>query len=505
MKTLKFKCSLLTDVIINQNAATVGNQASLDFIPGSNFLGIAAGKLYESVSPEDAAVMFHSGKVRFGDAHPAYDSLRSLRVPSAMFYPKLMTPKEMCFISPYYEREKDTLQDGHPYQLKQCRNGFYAFLDNHGIEQKVEKTFAIKSAYDANTRRSKDKQMYGYQSIDKDLNFFFEIAIDDEVPDNLSSLIKDAIVGTNCVGRSRTAQYGLVSISMCDYEDVPSGNAQGDLVLIYADSRLIFLDEYGLPTFQPTAQQLGVDGKIDWFKSQIRTFQYAPWNSTRQSRDMDRCGIEKGSVFVVKKGTKHVPAESQYVGLYQNEGFGKVIYNPDFLKADSNENGKALFTLVDLPKKEKEKVPPIIPNDLLRKYPLLNFLENSKKKEDEITKVYKAVNDFVKKEGKYFFLQGQADEAFASQWGKIRSIAMQCKTKGELLMELFDKRRMKGQESLPDAYLTHGVAEEKWEERGRKDMLKDFIENITKEYVQLAVINLAAEMAKKCRRENDGR
>jgi hypothetical protein len=498
MKTLKFKCSLLTDVIINQNAATVGNQASLDFIPGSNFLGIAAGKLYKLVSPEDAAVIFHSGKVRFGDAHPAYESLRSLRVPSAMFYPKLMSPKEMCFISPYYEREKDTLQDGHPYQLKQCRNGFYAFLDNHGIEQKVEKTFAIKSAYDANTRRSKDEQMYGYQSIDKGLNFFFEIAIDDEVPDNLSSLIKDAIVGNNCVGRSRTAQYGLVSISICDYQDVASNNAQGDLVLIYADSRLIFLDEYGLPTFQPTAQQLGVDGEIDWCKSQIRTFQYAPWNFKRQARDTDRCGIEKGSVFVIKEAKK-IPAESKYVGFYQNEGFGKVIYNPDFLQADSNKNGKALFTLVDLPKKEKEKAPPI-PDDLLRKYPLLNFLENSKKKEDEITKVYKAVNDFVETESKRFFQQGYANETFASQWGKIRSIAMQCKTKEELSTALFDKTRIKDHKFIPDAYLTHGVAKEKWEERGRKDKFYNFINSITEEYTQLAVINLAAEMAKKCRR-----
>ena len=42
MKTLYFKCTLLTDVIITQSAATDGHQSTLDYIPGSNFLGICA-------------------------------------------------------------------------------------------------------------------------------------------------------------------------------------------------------------------------------------------------------------------------------------------------------------------------------------------------------------------------------------------------------------------------------------------------------------------------------
>lgn len=42
MKTLQFKCKLLSDVILNQRAATEGNQESLAFIPGNCFLGIVA-------------------------------------------------------------------------------------------------------------------------------------------------------------------------------------------------------------------------------------------------------------------------------------------------------------------------------------------------------------------------------------------------------------------------------------------------------------------------------
>lgn len=46
MTTLQFKCTLLSDVILNQKAATEGPNQTLDFIPGSNFLGIVASKLY---------------------------------------------------------------------------------------------------------------------------------------------------------------------------------------------------------------------------------------------------------------------------------------------------------------------------------------------------------------------------------------------------------------------------------------------------------------------------
>ena len=47
MKTIQLQCTLLSDVIISETSATTGNRHSLDFIPGNNFLGIAASKLYD--------------------------------------------------------------------------------------------------------------------------------------------------------------------------------------------------------------------------------------------------------------------------------------------------------------------------------------------------------------------------------------------------------------------------------------------------------------------------
>lgn len=88
MKTLKYKCTLLSDIILTQNAGTKTQQGTLDFIPGNAFLGIAASKLYGTLSQEKSLEMFHSGHVRFGDAHPLSGNIRSLRIPAIYYYKK---------------------------------------------------------------------------------------------------------------------------------------------------------------------------------------------------------------------------------------------------------------------------------------------------------------------------------------------------------------------------------------------------------------------------------
>lgn len=65
MEKIQFKCELLSDIVLNDSSATEGKRRSLDFIPGNNFLGIAAAQLYEKTD-EAAWCIFHSGHVRFG-------------------------------------------------------------------------------------------------------------------------------------------------------------------------------------------------------------------------------------------------------------------------------------------------------------------------------------------------------------------------------------------------------------------------------------------------------
>ncbi len=496
MKYIHFSCKLLSDLIINQKSATEGNQATLDFIPGNNFLGITAGQIYNKLSAQEQILLFHSGKVRFGDAHPSINNKRSLRAPSVMYYPKLKKSSDICYIYSAYNRDNDPEK----LQLKQCRGGFYIFDKEVGIAVDINKSFAIKSAYDRNERRSKDKQMYGYQSIEKGLEFIFEIAVNDEVSDELLTQIKASLTGIKRIGRSRTAQYGLVEISESNtsQEQNSSPDTISDhYIYVYADGRLIFLDQNGLPTFTPNASDLGVDeGEIDWSKSQIRTFSYAPWNFKRQARDADGCGIEKGSVIVIKTENKPFLAYG-YVGKYQNEGFGKIIYNPWFLKSIQNTNGKAFCTLLEAEKSKGEVIKDFKPKTQDPAAILvLNYLKLREKEAKTQEEVYQMVNDFTNQNADLF-----SSHAFASQWGSIRSLAHQYPKIEDLRNELFEKKIQKYGKQIDFAYLTHGIAKEKWAERNRMKKFKEFFDKLTDENVQFAIVNLAAEMAKKCGRK----
>ena len=474
MEKLKFKCTLQSDVIISQSASTEGNQYSLDFIPGNNFLGIAASFIYDKVNALD---VFHSGKVRFGDANPSIEGrCRGLRVPNVMFYPKLKKASEECYI--HYLIPDPDADEIKGLQLKQCREGFYAFAESKGTPVDFEKCFAIKSAYDSKKRRSEDGKMFGYQSLPKGLVLYFEIESD--LDEKTNEQIAKVVCGTRNIGRSRTAQYGLVKIEGTNYEEVCSTaktfTKDGkQYATVYADGRLIFLDENGEPTFRPKASDLGFQGKddkIDWSKSQIRTFQYSPWNGKRHTYDTDRCGIEKGSVFVVECASS--PTESTYVGNYKNEGFGKIIYNPAFLEGKSD--GKANVLLEETSVSKVSQTDEVPSNSVL-----FQFLKKQQAKSESTRSLYQDVNDFVSLFGNRF-----TGEQFASQWGSIRNIVMIATEEGNI-------------PAMVLAFLDHGVAKAKWEERGRKEALEQFMTNTYN--IRERMMNLASEMAKICRKE----
>lgn len=479
MAKLQFTCTLLSDVILNQNSGTKTEQTTLDFIPGNSFLGIAASSLYLKLSPEESLILFHSGKVRFGDAHPVCGGSRSLRIPAVLYYKKGGELNDGAFVLYKWNAEPGV-------QPKQCRSGFYVFADDKASKIKTSKSVAIKSAYDREMRRSKDEAMYSYESLRKGLKFAFEVDFDDDVQ-GLQKSVRESLVGNKHIGHSKTAQYGLVRIESNDWTEPESSvsfdsDENGkDLALVYADGRLIFLDETGVPVFSPRAKDLGFqDGaEVDWTKSQIRTFQYAPWNSKRQNPDTDRCGIEKGSVIVVKLNGTQSPAVSGYVGDYKTEGFGKVIYNPSFLNTDANGYSSLMF-------EEATPVQEAVPaagsasmNNLL-----IRYMEKRKQGGGE-NRAYEIANKYVRENAKDF---RNSEERFASQWGYIRTLADSADN-----LKTF-------RESL-EKYLSHGVAEEKW--TYKKKTLLDFVdEKVIKANSGIwreIMVNLASEMAKQCK------
>ena len=143
MKTLQFKVTLLSDVIINQRAATEGNQSTLDFIPGSAFLGVAAGKIYQDESDE-SFMLFHSGKVRFGHAHPfvtkwVFESF------CCMVQEEDYKSDTELFVHDGIPKEGLKDENDNPVQLKQYREDFIISKGENMVSKvEIQKHFAIK-------------------------------------------------------------------------------------------------------------------------------------------------------------------------------------------------------------------------------------------------------------------------------------------------------------------------------------------------------------------------
>ncbi len=481
MKIVYFKCTLLSDVVVNASLATEGNMQSLDYIPGSNFMGIVA-KAYDDLGKR-AYDILHSGSISFGDALISHDKTMSVAVPFSLFTDKLATNIEKDNVWVHHGIENLPVIDNRKVQLKQQREGY---LTTDGIWiRKVEKIFNLKSAYNAKERRSAEGKMFGFDAIKKGQEFIFSVSFEDE------SYIEEVISlleGEKSLGKSKSAQYGLVRIEkMNDVASFQSNEQEKNgLLVVYAESNLSFFNEYGHPTFTPKAEDFGVDGKILWDKSQIRTYSYSPWNNKRNTSTTQRDVILRGSVIVIIPDNEvRVDILPQQVGHYRTEGLGRVLYNPIFLeygenglwkyKAKESENNNGTFVT--------------IPDDsaINVSTPLGQYLKKKCQESDNELAVGRAVlNVFFSTEGNIL----QDRTITPSQWGAIRSFAMQAKDIDDLDKKLFDDEK---------GYLCHGVAAERiWDkQRGkRRKTLKRVIKN-NKELGTAFVAKLAAEMAKK--------
>ncbi len=347
MKRLYFKCKFLSDVILNAQTANEGTPLTLDYIPGSNFLGLVAAN-YNDFGSELAYDIFHSGNVRFGDAHLTDGEEKSFKAPLSWFINKGDHIRDRKWLHHALSEEQRMNLLRQSVQLKQVRNGWLTY---QGKQIEAEKNFAIKSAYDREKRRNSDGQLFGYKSLTSGLEWIFTVDImDDKIDDN--SLI-DVLRDKKSIGRSRSAQYGRIQIDYIKTREqfsVTSGKAfkiaDKNYISIYADSRLAFFDKFGQPTLQPVASQFGFDQwKIEWSLCQVTSQIFAPWNRQTNNRLADRVCFDKGSVFILSPLPENkdckIPSYKGCVGEYKSEGFGQILLNSFFL--EFNEQGESTF------------------------------------------------------------------------------------------------------------------------------------------------------------------
>jgi len=493
-----FKCKFLSDVVLNADTHTEGNQQSLDYIPGSNFLGIVAKSYKEFKDKNIAYDIFHSGKVRFGDAHISNENKRSLKQPASWFFKKGDEDKKEIFLHHYINDDmmQKNRKDG--VQLKQIRTGYFT-NDNKILEP--EHNFAIKSAYDIKERRSKEGQMYGYDALRKGSEWIFTVEADDE---KLLNEVAEKLDGEKNIGRSKTAQFGRVIIEVDDKLNDSinqiNPNFMGNDLLIYFESCCAFIDDNGNPTFQPEIDKLGIEADhkevgIVWEKSQILTKTFSPWNATRKTRDADRVCIDKGSVIYVEGGKVDEEKIKKGIGVYRNEGFGKVIINPLFLKGDKKT---ALYE--NPPKKTDNKknivFTSIVDKDKKNDDKYIEWINDQIKIQDRYSEVVKATNVFIEKN-----YDDYKRSISPSQWGAVRERAQRETDLKKLKLDLFrpeeSHKDSRGIKVIDDrgGFLRHGKSAQKWREKYK--ILEKAVNSVDKGIARRFLINLCSEMAKR--------
>lgn len=480
MKMYQYKCKLLSDLVIPSSSATEGFNQSLDYIPGAKFMGIVAGKLYKKDKDNSAILdLFYNGKVRYSDAYPLLGGNVGLKVPFKWFHPKGGTITDKIYLH-VEDLPKETLKSEQP---KQARAGYYIPInDTEGKYLKISQDFSIKSAYNSLKRKSEDAKMYGYFSLPKGTEWSFTIT---DSTGRYADEIKYVIEGKKRIGRSRSAEYGLVQIDFLS--EITSNTAKEAVkgkVYIYAKSNLCFYDENGRNTARPSESQLllPLNSKILWDRSQIRTRVYQTWNRKRFNRDADRVIIEKGSVIAVQLSESINPSLiEQGIGSHQSEGFGEVLINPNFLMSETPElalkveelnlddwrTNYSFFTV-----KECDK------DDLI-----INYLSRQEKVSKQVLDIDKQVNDFIENHGMF-------KKVSNSQWGILRNYAKNTEN-----VEHFQKLVF----SQEAGFMYRGQSEKVWRAQNKRGILQSYLfdgKSLPKSNIIPFTIKLAAQMAK---------
>jgi len=396
MKELVFQVKFLSDIILQSTSNTEGNIQQLDFIAGSNFLGMVA-KDYNKF--KDSFNIFHSGKVRFTDATILKDDKQTYKMPLSFFHEKL---NDKVMLNHHH------IKDFSKYiQLKQFRKG-YLTKDKEFID--IKYNYSQKSAYDIDKRKSKDSSMFGYNSIKQGSNWQFTLKYDD-ISDKDLELIKSNLIGVQRLGKSKSAQYGQVEITLNgSNENIEDLNLKDETIL-YLNSRLALIDDNGNPTYDLKYICDGLsDENIIYNKSQIKISSFTPYNGARRTKDYERVIINKGGVIVLKDISKEqLEIIKNGVGAYLSDGFGDILINPIFLK---DENRFKLIKDKDNSDK-KEDQREIIKNSSNDN--LTQFLINKSNLSAKRLKIEDEVRFFIDKHKNSYLNMN-------SQWGTIRSI-----------------------------------------------------------------------------------
>ena len=291
--------------------------------------------------------------IRFGDGLPTRDGQVGWPVPLNCHFLKKQGPKGTPIngLTDPKEQADDRLKRGD--QAQQLRRGH---LTTQGSRFEVESDYLLKTALNRNKfGRPKDRQLFEFETLRAGSRFRVALRWDTSQP-NLADRVNDVVrtlTGPGiALGRSRSAQFGRVRISLAEASDVPESlnvgaapaetGAPRNPLHFYLASDLAIIDSGG-PRLTLRAADVGLpdEWKLVPERTFLRTRRYSPWNDFHNSRMAERQVIARGSVITFAKSDNEAATPAQLdavrrilaggVGEYREEGLGWVMLNPAFV------------------------------------------------------------------------------------------------------------------------------------------------------------------------------
>jgi hypothetical protein len=448
MRELRFEITFKSPIILQASSNTQGKMSSLDFIPGSAFLGMVASRYNEFSDPFK---IFHSGAVKFCDAAPIKDGKEFFKIPLSYFHEKLDGSK-------IYNHHLLSREESEKFtQLKQMRSGY---INDEKKKLSLDRDFSQKSAYDKNKRRSMDSQMYGYEAFRAGMKWRFSVKFDANVSEDDISRAKETLERSTRLGKSKSAEYGAVEIKFIgeNTDEIRSFTPPEGYTFIYAKSRLALVDENGNPSYDVKYILPNLDDdKVKYEKTQIRISNFTPYNGARSTKDYERACINKGSVIALKNlSVEQIAALKNGVGAYLSEGFGEVLINPWFLNGGDAKNNPIEFQKEAETEHSTKEIP--IQSDLAK------FLKQKQTTKDQALEITERVADFIKSHKDKF------SKISKSQWGAIRSICRDVATNDSVLddkeAKISNQTTEEKDENIADQvskFIRNGVRKANWD------------------------------------------
>jgi CRISPR-associated protein Csx10 len=340
-RSRRLTITLLSDTVISERSATTGQHRTLDYVPGSCLLGAAAARLYARLG--DAAFSaFHTGELRFCDAHPVTAAgLQTHAAPLCWHYPKATgawIPESPHRLDVCALRNLARGAWSGTEQPKQLKQGWFAADGSwHDVSSIHRMKTALSDAVQA-FGVANEGQLFGYSAMRAGQRFGGTLTAEPSLPESTWNAVLSALEGDDLrLGRSKSAEFGRARLQWADGGSWsnPAPRPAPDVILVYAASDLALRCANGQPRLTPSKDLLGLQGAGRYLpqRSFLRTRSYTPWNSKRNAPDLERQVIGRGSVMVFERVEPSQQNPEAWVGAYQQDGLGHILIDPWFLAA----------------------------------------------------------------------------------------------------------------------------------------------------------------------------